>query len=86
MNGQNWIMEPRGLSPKKVAERNLLLRMAAKGAVNGTAIQWPVLKRALMDAGFAVTDHTPANMMQRMAEKVLSGGEDYDDEQEVGRE
>jgi hypothetical protein len=77
MTNANWMNEPRSKSPARVAERNMQLRMAAKGAVSGTAREWPVLKRALLDLGYPVTDHTPANMLRRMATQVVDGGEDW---------
>jgi len=77
MSDANWISEPRSESPARIAERNLQLRMAANGAVSGTAREWPVLKRALLDLGYAVTDYTPANMLTKMAKHELQRGEDW---------
>jgi len=49
----------------------LQLQMAAKGAVSGKAAEWPVLKRALIDAGYDVDDDTPALELRRMAREVI---------------
>lgn len=53
----------------------LQVEMAAKGAVSGTAREWPLLKQALIDAGYTVGDDTPAAELKRMAKEAEGGTE-----------
>ncbi len=51
----------------------LALQMAASGRVSGTLAEWPVLQKALYNAGLHLAPSTDAIVMRRAAQAVLQG-------------